>query len=152
MNQIQTFSALLAFCEGKTTGHRWIPSTKASDAGLWCFHLTAPEQTVGQTIKTLVSCLRHYRAHYDVVVMGLKIHLRDGNWDILGSDNGSTHTRQQVSIYTYGDLSIVKWANFELNQCPQTNMVLTHQTMISSIVHWTKTSYSWEKSYWITFL
>ena len=27
-------------------GHRWIPLTMASDAELWCFFLSAPEQTV----------------------------------------------------------------------------------------------------------
>ena len=31
---------------GKFTGHRWIPITKASDAELWCFLWSAPEQTV----------------------------------------------------------------------------------------------------------
>ena len=28
------------------TGHRWIPRTKASEAELWCFIWSAPEQTV----------------------------------------------------------------------------------------------------------
>ena len=31
----------------ESTGHRWIPLTKASDAELWCFLWSAPEQTVG---------------------------------------------------------------------------------------------------------
>ena len=31
---------------GKFTGHRWIPFTKASDAKLWFFLWSAPEQTV----------------------------------------------------------------------------------------------------------
>ena len=31
---------------GEFTGHRWIPLTKASDAELWCFLRSAPEQTV----------------------------------------------------------------------------------------------------------
>ena len=31
---------------GEFTGHQWIPSTKASDAELWCFLWSAPEQTV----------------------------------------------------------------------------------------------------------
>ena len=30
----------------ESTAHRWIPHTKASDVKLWCFHWTAPEQTV----------------------------------------------------------------------------------------------------------
>ena len=39
---------------GETTGHRWIPLTKASDAELWYFLWSKPEQTIGQTIKTQV--------------------------------------------------------------------------------------------------
>ena len=31
---------------GEFTGHWWIPLTKASVAELWCFFLSAPEQTV----------------------------------------------------------------------------------------------------------
>ena len=34
--------------------HWWIPLTKASDAELWCFFVSVPEQTVEQTIKTPV--------------------------------------------------------------------------------------------------
>ena len=34
------------------SGHRWISFTKASDAGLWYFLWSVPEQTVEQTIKT----------------------------------------------------------------------------------------------------
>ena len=37
---------------GEITDHRWIPLTKASDAELWCFLGSAPEQTVEQTIKS----------------------------------------------------------------------------------------------------
>ena len=36
------------------TGHRWIPLTKASDAGLWCFLWSAPVQKVVHTIETPV--------------------------------------------------------------------------------------------------
>ena len=35
---------------GESTGHRWIPLTKASDAELWCFLWSVPEQTVEQKI------------------------------------------------------------------------------------------------------
>ena len=34
-----------------TTEHRWIPLTKASDTGIWCFLWYTPEQTVGQQSK-----------------------------------------------------------------------------------------------------
>ena len=37
---------------GESTGHRWIPLTKASDAELWYFLWSAPEQRVEQTIET----------------------------------------------------------------------------------------------------
>ena len=33
----------------ESTGQRWIPLTKASDAALWCFLWSPPEQTVEQT-------------------------------------------------------------------------------------------------------
>ena len=39
---------------GESTGDRWIPLLKASDAELWCFLLSAPEQTNERTIETLV--------------------------------------------------------------------------------------------------
>ena len=39
---------------GESTGHRWIPLTKASDAKLRCFLWFAPEQKAAQTIKTYV--------------------------------------------------------------------------------------------------
>ena len=52
-HEMETFSALLAFCWG-FTGHRWISLTKASGAELWCFLWSAPEQRVVQTIETPV--------------------------------------------------------------------------------------------------
>ena len=36
----------------ESTGDRWIPLTKASDAEFLCFLWSVPEQTVEQTIKT----------------------------------------------------------------------------------------------------
>ena len=39
---------------GESTDHRWIPLKKASDAELWCFLSSTPEQTVEQTIETPV--------------------------------------------------------------------------------------------------
>ena len=36
---------------GESTGHRWIPLTKASDADLWSFLWSEPEQTVEQTVE-----------------------------------------------------------------------------------------------------
>ena len=61
-------SALLAFVRG-FTGHWWIPLTKASDAELWCFIWSAPEQT----IEYIVGDLRRHRAHYDVTVISTQM-------------------------------------------------------------------------------
>ena len=36
---------------GESTGHRWIPLAKTSDAELWCFLWSAPKETVEQTIE-----------------------------------------------------------------------------------------------------
>ena len=50
---MEAFSELLG---GETTGHRCIPLTKASDADLWCFLWSAPEQTAEQTIEMSAIC------------------------------------------------------------------------------------------------
>ena len=39
---------------GHLCGDRWIPLTKPSDAQLWCFLWSAPQQTVEQTMETSV--------------------------------------------------------------------------------------------------
>ena len=39
---------------GEFTGHRWIPLTNASDAELWCFRWSAPDQTAEWKIETPV--------------------------------------------------------------------------------------------------
>ena len=55
-HQVETFSALLTLSWWESTGHRWIPLTKASDAELWCFLWYASKQMVEQTIETPVIC------------------------------------------------------------------------------------------------
>ena len=50
-HQLETFPRYWPFVRGI---HRWIPLTKASDAEVWCFLWSAPEQTVEQTIETPV--------------------------------------------------------------------------------------------------
>ena len=71
-HQMETFSALLALCEG----NRWIPLTKPSNAELWCVLWSAPEQTDEQTIETLVIwdtivLIIHYN---ECFVMNTRIH------------------------------------------------------------------------------
>ena len=52
---------------GEFTGDRWIPSTKASDAELWCFLWSAWINVWVYNCET--GDLRRNRAHYDVIVM-----------------------------------------------------------------------------------
>ena len=42
-HQMETFFRVTVHLCGEFTGPRWIPSTKASDAELWCFLWSAPE-------------------------------------------------------------------------------------------------------------
>ena len=64
---------------GEFTGRRWIPLTKASDAGLWCFLWSLP--WINGWVNTReAGNLRCHHAHYDVIVMKknnfwLKLHL-----------------------------------------------------------------------------
>ena len=51
--KLKHFPCYSPFVRG-ISGHRWIPLTKANDAELWCYQLSAPEQTVEQTIETPV--------------------------------------------------------------------------------------------------
>ena len=53
---------------GEFTGDRWIPLTKVSDAELWCFRWSAPQQTV-EFINRDTGDLRCHWAYCDVTVM-----------------------------------------------------------------------------------
>ena len=51
---------------GEFTGYRWIPRTKASDAGLWCFLCVRINNWINSRE---VGDLRRHRAYYGVTVM-----------------------------------------------------------------------------------
>ena len=59
-----------ALC-GEFIDHRWIPLTKASDAELWFFFICA--WINGWVNNREAGDLRRHRAHYDVIVMGVKL-------------------------------------------------------------------------------
>ena len=58
---------------GKFTGQRWIPLTKASEAGLWYFLCSTPWINSRVNNREAGDSRRH-RAHYDVIVMGYSFH------------------------------------------------------------------------------
>ena len=66
---METFFALLALCEGNSRESVGIPLTEASDAELWYFLWSAPEQTIAQAIEKPV-ILKSHCALYSVTVMG----------------------------------------------------------------------------------
>ena len=53
---------------GESTGHQWIPLTKASDTELWCF-LWSPPWISCWINNREAGDLRCHRTHYDVIVM-----------------------------------------------------------------------------------
>ena len=59
---------------GEFTGDLWIPLTKASDAELWCFLSSAPEQRLRKQWRR--RWFETHRAHYDITVMLLVFMLR----------------------------------------------------------------------------
>ena len=57
---------------GESTGHRWIPLTKAGGAEIWCFLWSEPEQTIEKTFETPV-IWDAIALIYDVTLMNLEI-------------------------------------------------------------------------------
>ena len=65
---METFSALLALCEGKPPLTGGVPSQRSVTGSFEFFVLSAPEQTVEQTIETPM-IWDGVTAHDDVTVM-----------------------------------------------------------------------------------
>ena len=57
---------------GKSTGPRWIPLTKASDAELWCFLIRAWTSSWASTQDA--GNLRRHCAPHDVIIMRFRTH------------------------------------------------------------------------------
>ena len=83
---------------GESNSQRWIPPHKGQDAELCCFLWSAPEQTVKQTIETLV-IWDAGRAHYDATVMV------------------NAHTVKIVSLSTFLEQHFIKTDHFVYAKC-----------------------------------
>ena len=57
---------------GESTGHRWIPLTKASDADFFFLSLVCT-RTNGLANNRDAGDLRRHRAHYDITVMAIRV-------------------------------------------------------------------------------
>ena len=69
-HQTETFSGLLALCEGNHQSPVYSPH-KGQWRGALMFFLSALEQTVDQIMETGAADLRHHYTHYDLTVMTL---------------------------------------------------------------------------------
>ena len=98
---------------GESTGHRWIPLTKASDAELWIlFNLRLNN---GWTNNLDVGDLRRNRAHYDVTVMShpnssLTWHQKR----VLFRTMGSAYTRSGGLFATLGHVPKLIFVTFHV--------------------------------------
>ena len=82
--------------------HRWIPLTKANNAGFHVFFLCQPKQTVEQNSQ-VAGDLRGHAAHYDPTVMTFQgIHRRHVNQTVYMSNliKQQLHCQNTVSRYT----------------------------------------------------
>ena len=110
---METFSALLALCEGNPPVTDGFSMTKASDAELWCVLWSLPEQTVVQTINTPVfgttSRLLWRHCKGNIIVDRYQCRHRDrtsaGQWgDITPSaNNGWNRHRHRANIWYWTD-------------------------------------------------
>ena len=80
---------------GESTGDRWLPLTKASDAGFWCFRWYAPEKNDLANNRE-AGDLRRHRAHYDVTVTYYFSLVQGGAGPILHRDRSMCDHHRSV--------------------------------------------------------
>ena len=143
---------------GESSGHQWIPLTKASDAELLCFLWSAPEQTVEQTIETpviwdgitlimtsLSDCGENWRPCYNGTAMyngthrtfwhqPKKLHNRSQHFDINNTCKNERNIVMQIKTLNWTKiLKLILWLrtwNFSFQITPK---VLSLQLRITSI-------------------
>ena len=74
---------------GESTGHRWIPLTKASGVELWCFLWSVPEQTVSKQSRwywfETPSCLLWHHCNVSYTALQWYPNERDGVSNAISS-------------------------------------------------------------------
>ena len=91
-----------------STGHRWIPLIKLSDAELWRLLWTSPEQTVEQKKRDAGDLGRH-RSHYDVIAMTLRLLYDSSNVNKVIDKN---MVKCPKWIHAHDD--VIKWKHFRV--------------------------------------
>ena len=113
---------------GESTGHRWIPLTKASDAELWCFLLICAWSNSWAKNRD-ASDLRCHRNHYEVAVMWIFVvevlsfvlWVTGGQWPTK-PDNPVTDPPTINSKITWGQS--LGWEVFKIYTTPDLFMLL----------------------------
>ena len=97
---------------GESTGPRWIPLTKTSDAELWCFLGSAPE-TNGIANNRGAGDLRRHRAYCDVTVISIIIDARCGPdaWR-NNRNNAQPNILPTKRFRSFVPDDIIKWKHF----------------------------------------
>ena len=116
------------------TGHRWIPCTKASDAELWCFLWSAPEN--GWVNNHVAGDLRHHHTHYDVIVMRYREHEKDlfGNQNLHNSERDIMRMGP-ISILHFQTSLIWRYPLFKI-KCHMISDVISYPRISFKITCW----------------
>ena len=157
-HQMETFRVTDPL-RGESTGHRWIPLTKASDAELWCFLLCTPEQTVGQTVylpvlcdATKMSMWRHYDG-FDLIPVILLIdsgscHCHRGNHctvpEAMMQPWQAWYTYVTLTTIHYSDVTWASWLlkSLTFEQLGQTKKKETPKCLITCPL-WGESTSDW---------
>ena len=91
-----------------------VPFTNASDAELWCFLWSVPEQTVANNRDA--DDLRCHRAHYDVTVMHWSYTppYLSWIWKRIHSSHNEIRISGMIWMYFYNENISIKWKVFVL--------------------------------------
>ena len=155
---------------GESTGHRWIPLTKASDVELWCFLWFAPEKKKKNDWANNGDSkdLRCHHAHYDVTVMSTVCSHRElphllipFGYNVYWASIVYAETQmllyQTISSYKADQHTIMPPrasipAINRLTPLPLDEMVAILQITFSNTFCWMKEFYSLLKFHWSWFL
>ena len=110
---------------GEFTGHRWIPRTKVSDAGLWCLLWSAPEKTAEQPIVRLMiwdaialimTSLYWHRATGRLHITGMR--LAPSQWETSLQSNAVSHwlgAKLESALHKHWSYCSVHWNKWQIN-------------------------------------
>ena len=97
-HQMETFSALLAICEGNLPVTGRFPLTKASDVELALMFSLICAWTNGRANNLYAGDLRRHRAHYHITVMNKENPIANHYWPFVRIPSQRTSNAESVSM------------------------------------------------------